>query len=148
MRAYLAFLLLPILVLLAVAASKIKADVPLRPALPAVPALAVPVPPNLVPPVTRRQPAIVNLNALMPVDVPRVIPMPALPPPPVAQVPMRLAAVFIDGDKRLAQIDDQLVEKGDRIAHYRVERIESVRVLLVGAGKAGERRWLEIAKGY
>jgi hypothetical protein len=118
---------------------------PSRPPLPVVQALQVPVPPAQVPPVARRQPAIVNLHALMPVEAQRAVPMPSPMPAPM---PLFLAAVFIDGDKRLAHINDRLVEKGDRIAHYRVERIESLRVLLVAAGKAGERRWLEMAKGY
>ena len=60
--------------------------------------------------------------------------------------PLIVSAIFIDGERRVTQIGSETYQKGDRIAGYRVQQIEPMRVLLVD--KRGAHLWVEMAKGF
>ena len=145
MKAYLGFLLIPLALLLAYAAAHYAPPKASSLALPTVKALAVPVSPDAVPQVVRRAPAQVDLRALMPFDMPAA-PAVAVSSGPVA-VPFVVSAILVDGDKRVAQIGTEMVQQGDTLAGYKVQRIEPMRGLLVGRGNGAERLWVEMTKG-
>jgi hypothetical protein len=144
MKAYWGFLLIPLALLVAFAW---KYFVPLDSttlSLPTVKTLSVPLAPDAVQPVIRREPAYVDLRALMPYDA-----TPALNTVAgKATVPFVVSAILVDGDKRVVQIGAEMYQQGDTLADYKVERIEPMRVLLVGHGKAGERLWIDMTKGF
>ena len=108
--------------------------------LPAIQSLKVPLSPEALPSVSRRDPASVDFRYLMPLDLSTVQAVVA-----VAQ-PFIVSAIFIDGERRVTQIGSETYQKGDSIAGYRVQRIEPMRVLLVDKG--GAQLWVEMAKGY
>ncbi len=146
MKAYWGFLLIPLALLSAFAW---KHFVPVESAvlaLPAVKTLMVPLSPDEVQPVMRREPAHVDLRALMPFDV-----APAERAVVVngkAKMPFVVSAILVDGDRRVAQIGTEMYQQGDTLAEYKVARIEPMRVLLVGLGQGGERLWIDMTKGF
>ena len=146
MKAYLGFLLIPLALLSAFAWQYF---VPVQSAtvtLPTVKTLKVPLAPDAVQPVIRREPAFVDLRSLMPYDVapaPRAVAVSNKP-----KMPLLLSAILVDGERRVAQIDSHMYQQGDVLADYKVERIEPMRVLLVGHGKGGERLWIDMTKGF
>jgi hypothetical protein len=146
MKAYWGFLLIPLALLVAFAW---KYFVPLDSttlSLPAVKTLKVPLSPDAVQPVVRRQPAYVDLRTLMPYNVEpvrRVVVASGKP-----KMPFVVSAILVDGERRVAQIGSEMYQQGDTLADYKVERIEPMRVLLVGHGKGGERLWVDMTKGF
>lgn len=146
MKAYLGFLLIP-LALLAAFAWQYYVPVPsTRLSLPMVKTLKVPLAPDAVSPVMRREPANVDLRSLMPFEVEtgqRTVAASVK-----AKIPYVVSAILVDGERRVAQIGAEMYQQGDTLADYKVERIEPMRVLLVGHGKGGERLWIDMTKGF
>ena len=146
MKAYWGFLLIPLALLSAFAW---KHFVPVESAalsLPTVKTLKVPLAPDAVSPVVRREPAMVDLRGLMPYDVtptPRAVAVNGKP-----KMPFVVSAILVDGERRVAQIGSEMYQQGDTLADYKVERIEPMRVLLVGLGQGGERLWVDMTKGF
>jgi hypothetical protein len=146
MKAYLGFLLIPLALLSAFAWQHF---VPVQSAmlsLPVVKTLKVPLAPDAVAPVIRREPAHVDLRTLMPFDM-EIAPR-KLVANGQAKIPLVVSAILVDGDKRVVQIGAEMYQQGDTLADYKVERIEPMRVLLVGHGKGGERLWIDMTKGF
>jgi hypothetical protein len=147
MKAYLGFLLIPLALLLAFAW---KYFVPVESAalsLPTVATLKLPLAPDAVSPVMRRVPAYVDLRTLMPLgaeSAPRAVVVATGKP----KMPYVVSAILIDGERRVAQIGTEMYQQGDTLADYKVERIEPMRVLLVGHSKGGERLWIDMTKGF
>jgi hypothetical protein len=144
MKAYVGFFLIPLALLSAFAWHYFvpvqSATVP----LPTVKTLTVPLAPDAVQPVMRREPAFVDLRSLMPYDATPVLRTVVGKP----KIPLVLSAILVDGERRVAQIDSHMYQQGDVLADYKVERIEPMRVLLVGHGKGGERLWIDMTKGF
>ncbi|NQW80668.1 MAG: hypothetical protein HQ445_05775 [Polaromonas sp.] len=144
MKAYLGFLLIPLALLLAFAWTYFLPFESAKLPLPTVKTLKVPVSPDAVSPVMRREPAHVDLRALMPYDVepaPRAV-------AGKAKSPFLVSAILVDGERRVVQIGSEMYEQGDTLADYKVDRIEPMRVLLVSHRKGGERLWLHMSKGF
>lgn len=146
MNSFVAFFMLPAALLAGWGAACWAPAAAVTVGLPSIQALKVPLNPEALPPVSRRDPAAVDFRYLMPLDL---TPAPAAVAVAVAGAqapPLIVSAIFIDGERRVTQIGSQTYQKGDRLAGYRVQRIESMRVLLVEP--SGAERWLEMAKGY
>ena len=140
MKAYLVYLSIPAAVAAGLLAARYAPTTVLA-GLPSVQSLKVPLAPQALPLVQRREPALVDLRPLMHVGPPRSL----LAAP---KTPLVIAAIFVDGDRRVTQIGGKMYQKGDMLDHYRVERIEPRRVLLVSSGRHGERLWVDMSKGY
>ncbi len=146
MKAYWGFFLIPLALL---AAFAWKYFVPVEGALlslPTVTSLTVPLAPDAVSPVMRREPARVDLRALMPYEVEPAQRTVVVDGKTV--MPFIVSAILVDGDKRVVQIGSDMYQQGDTLADYKVARIEPMRVLLVGHGKSGERLWIDMTKGF
>jgi hypothetical protein len=146
MKAYLGFLLIPLALLAAFAWKYFVPAESATLALPVVKALKVPLAPDAVSPVVRREPAQVDLRTLMPYDMesaPRTLVVNGKP-----KMPFVVSAILVDGERRAAQIGTEIYQQGDTLADYKVVRIEPMRVLLVGHGKGAERLWIDMTKGF
>ena len=146
MKQYLGFLLIPLALLSAFAWKYFVETESTVLSLPTVKTLKVPLAPDSVQPVMRREPAHVDLRALMPYDV-----TPAQRAVVVnnkASMPFVVSAILVDGERRAVQIGTEMYQQGDTLANYKVARIEPMRVLLVGHGKGGERLWIDMTKGF
>lgn len=141
MKAYLGFLLIPVAVASGLLAARWLPTGVVTAVLPSVQTLNVPLAPDAVPRVQLREPAVVDLRPLMPIDPPPARPV-------LERAALVLSAIYVDGDRRATQIGNQIYQKGDTLGNYRVERIEPMRVLLVSKGKNGERLWVDMSKGY
>jgi hypothetical protein len=146
MKAYLGFLLIPLALVWAFAWQYFVPVKSATLALPTVKTLKVPLAPDAVQPVMRREPAYVDLRALMPYDAEPT--RRALVVNAKAKMPFVVSAILVDGERRVVQIGAQMYQQGDTLADYKVERIEPMRVLLVGHGKGGERLWIDMTKGF
>lgn len=100
----------------------------------APPLLGVPVPP---PP--EGEPVRVHMKALLP---PATVPQ-ASRQGEVRQEPPRVNAILVDGARRVAQVDGQVLTVGDRHGAYRVTAIETHRVLFVQT-VLGQRHWIDV----
>ncbi len=146
MKAYLGFLLIPLALLSAFAWTYFVPVDSTALSLPTVKTLKVPLAPDAVSPVMRREPAHVDLRTLMPFEAesaPRAVVANGKP-----KLPFVVSAILVDGERRVAQIGTEMYQQGDALADYKVERIEPMRVLLVGHGKGGERLWIDMTKGF
>ena len=143
MKSFFAFLLIPGAVLVGLVATRFAPAQAVAVFLPAIQSLKVPLSPQALPSMSRRDPASVDFRYLMPLDltVQAVVAAAVV----VAQ-PLIVSAIFIDGERRVTQIGSETYQKGDRIAGYRVQQIEPMRVLLVD--KRGSHLWVEMAKGF
>ena len=146
MKAYGGFLLIPLALLSAFAWHYFVPAQSTALSLPAVKTLKVPLAPDAVQPVMRREPAHVDLRALMPYDVDPA--RRAVVVNGKARMPFVVSAILVDGERRVVQIGSEMYQQGDALADYKVERIEPMRVLLVGHGKGGERLWVDMTKGF
>ena len=148
MKSFLAFLLIPGAVLAGLGATRFAPAETGTIFLPVVQLLNVPLSPEALPPVSRRDPASVDFRYLMPLDLSTVQAVSSVPVAVevVVAQPLIVSAIFIDGERRVTQIGSEMFQKGDSIAGYRVQQIEPMRVLLVD--KSGTQRWVDLAKGY
>ena len=146
MKSFLAFLLIPGAVLAGLGATRFAPAETVAIILPDVQLLKVPLSPQALPPVSRRDPASVDFRYLMPLDLSTVQAVVAVEVAVVAAPPLIVSAIFIDGERRVTQIGSEMYQKGDSIAGYRVQQIEPMRVLLVH--KSGSQLWVEMSKGY
>ena len=152
MKSFLAFLLIPGAVLAGLGATRFAPTQAVAVFLPAIQSLKVPLSPQALPAMSRRDPAPVDFRYLMPLDLSTVQAVASVAVAVKVAVEVVVAqsfivsAIFIDGERRVTQIGNETYQKGDSIAGYRVQQIEPMRVLLVD--KSGSQLWVEMAKGF
>jgi len=139
MKAFMPYLLVPALAAIGWVAG---AWVPTPPA-PQLPGVAtVEAPPQLgvpVPAPPEGDPVRVHMRALLPPG--------GLPETSRVgerrQTPPRVNAILIDGKRRVAQVDGEVLAVGDRLGAYRVAAIETHRVLFVQT-VVNQRHWIDV----
>ena len=142
MKSFLGFLLIPAAILVGFVAARLAPVNATAVFLPAVQSLKVPLSPDALSPVSRRDPAAIDFRSLMPLNHSPVQQQVVMAGP----APFIVSAIFVDGERRVTQIGTETYPAGDRIADYRIQRIEPMRVLLVA--NSGRQLWIEITKGY